>query len=193
MGLYLRKAGEDELQTILDILNAGTRNKIRRGDLAWGMSDHNPEAIKTMVTEGLFYLAFNDSTPVGTLALAWQDIHMWGNQPTDAGYVQRFAVAPGYNGQNIGGQILELAIEEVREHGRQYLRIAVPSGNMKLRTYYENHGFVRADNTVIPPIHPAYAAAYYERSINGSSQVLSQKKTGLFTKLRSSKLFRESE
>lgn len=194
MELHLQKASEDDLQTILDILNAGTRNKIRRGDLAWGMSDHNPETIKTMITEGLFYLAFAESAPVGTLALAWQDIHMWGNQPADAGYVQRFAVAPGYSGQNIGGQILNLALKEVERYGRQYLRIAVPSGNPKLRTYYENHGFIRADNTVIPPVHPAYSAAYYERVIDGATQTQQTiKKQSLIAKLKFSRIFRGSE
>lgn len=186
MELYLRRATENDLQSIVDILNAGTRNKIRRGDLAWGMSDHNPETIKTMITEGLFYLAFNDSTPAGTLALAWQDIHMWGNQPADAGYVQRFAVAPGYSGQNIGGQILDLALKEVEQHGRQYLRIAVPSGNPKLRVYYENHGFTRADNKITSPIHPVYPAAYYECVINNpASPVPTNKKISFFRKFLS--------
>ena len=164
MDIRLQKATEQDLQIILDTLNAGTRNKIRRGDLAWGMSDHNPDVIRDMVAEGLFYLALSDSLPVGTLALAWQDNHMWGRQPADAGYVQRFAVAPGYSGQNIGGLILDLALKEVEQNGRHYLRIAVPSGNAKLRAYYENHGFVRADNRISSSVHPSYAAAYYERS-----------------------------
>ena len=193
MELQLRKASGQDLQTILDILNAGTRNKIRRGDLAWGMSDHNPESIKSMIAEDLFYIAVNNSSPVGTLALAWQDIHMWGNQPTNAGYVQRFAVAPGYSGQNIGGQILDLALKEVEYQGRQYLRIAVPSGNAKLRAYYENHGFIRADNKIIPPTHPSYPAAYYERPTNGSPRPVQQKKNGFFAKLKSNRFFRDSE
>lgn len=164
MELYLKKASADDLQTVLDILNAGTQNKIRRGDLAWGMSDHNPETIKTMIAEGLFYIAFNGSTPVGTLALSWQDVHMWGNQPADAGYVQRFAIAPGYSGQNVGGQIIDLALDKVNKYGRQYLRIAVPSSNTKLRSYYENQGFVRTDHRITSPINPSYPAVYYELS-----------------------------
>jgi len=193
MDIRLVKASEDDLQIILNILNDGTRNKVRRGDLAWGMSDHNPEAVREMVTNGLFYLALSGTAPVGVFALAWQDDHMWGKQPANAGYVQRFAVAAGYSGQNLGGQIIDLALKEVQQHGRQYLRFAVPSGNEKLRTYYENHGFIRADNKIISPIHPTYPAAYYEHSIDGSFQTLNRKKTGLFAKLRSSKLFRESE
>ena len=184
MELYLKKASADDLQTVLDILNAGTQNKIRRGDLAWGMSDHNPETIKTMIAEGLFYIAFNGSTPVGTLALAWQDVHMWGNQPADAGYVQRFAIAPGYSGQNVGGQILDLALKEVEGHGRRFLRIAVASRNAKLRAYYENHGFTRADNKIISPIHPAYPAAYYQCTTSETLQTYqTTKKQSFFSKL----------
>lgn len=194
MELHLRKASENDLQVLLDILNAGTRNKIRRGDLAWGMLDHNPETIRRMVNEGLFYLALDDLSPVGVFALAWQDDHMWGKQYPDAGYIQRFAVAAGYSGQNIGGQILDLALRIVEQQGRTYLRIAVPSGNPKLRAYYENHGFVRADHKIISPIHPAYAAAYYERAANGSKQAQQISiKRGFISKLKSSKLFHESE
>lgn len=163
MNIYLKKASEDDLDVILDILNQGTRNKIRRGDLAWGMSEHSPEAIRVMIVNESFYLALTDTMPVGVFALTWQDEHTWGKQPVDAGYVQRFAVAAGHSGQNIGGQILDLALREVEQHGCQYLRIAVPSGNLKLRAYYENHGFVRADYKVVAPVHPAYPAAYYER------------------------------
>lgn len=184
MDIFLRPATISDLDTIVGILNTGTRNKIRRGDLAWGMSDHNPEPIRDMVANGLFYLALSGATPVGVFALAWQDDHMWGKQPADAGYVQRFAVAAGYSGQNVGGQILDLALKEVEQHDRRYLRIAVPSGNTKLRAYYENHGFVRADNKVIPPIHPSYPAAYYERSrVVEQIAPVTERKASLFKRL----------
>jgi GNAT superfamily N-acetyltransferase len=185
MEIHLRKATENDLQTILDILNNGTRNKVRRGDLAWGMSDHNPETVNNMIGDGLFYLALSESTPVGIFALSWQDDHMWGKQPLDAGYVQRFAVAAGYSGQDVGGQILHLALKEIESHGRSYLRIAVPSGNAKLRTYYENHGFTRAEYRITSVIHPAYAAAYYERAQQSQAETVptSIKQKSLFKKL----------
>lgn len=195
MNITLRNASTADLPIISEILNYGTRNKVRRGDLAWGMADHDPAAINTLLQQGSFYLAFSDDTPVGTLALLWQDDHMWGKQAPVAGYIQRFAVAAGYSGQNIGGQILDLALQEVERHGRQYLRTALPSGNMKLRAYYENHGFYRADNKIVPPIHPAYPAAYYERTntpFAGSSSATPTKRS-LFSKIRASKLFREGE
>ncbi len=196
MNITLRNATTTDLPIISEILNYGTRNKVRRGDLAWGMGDHDSATISTLLQQGSFYLAFSDDdTPVGTLALLWQDDHMWGKQAPVAGYIQRFAVAAGYSGQNIGGQILDLALQQVERHGRQYLRTALPSGNMKLRAYYENHGFYRADNKIIPPIHPAYPAAYYERT-NASatdSSSFTHTKRSLFSKIRASKLFRESE
>jgi len=179
----LRKASVDDLAIILTILNDGTRSKVRRGDLAWGMSDHNPEAIKEMIAKGLFYLAHIDSSPVGVSALTWQDDHMWGNQPADAGYIQRFAVAAGYSGQNIGGKILDLALKVVEQQGRTYLRIAVPSGNPKLRSYYENHGFTRADQRITSPIHPSYPAAYYERCSTSQRTEVKLDQKNIFKKL----------
>lgn len=168
MDIHLRKATEDDLAVVLEILNAGTVNKMRRGDLAWGMSEHDPNLIRPMVASGKFYIAYAGEIAVGTCAIAWEDTGMWGQQPPEAGYMQRLAIASGQNGQNIGGQMLELLLEEVAKVGRQYLRTAIPSGNAKLRTYYENHGFVRADQKVRPPIHPSYPAAYYEKNVTAS-------------------------
>lgn len=194
MDISLRSATLNDISTILEILNNGTRNKIRRGDLAWGMTDHNPEAIRTMVANGLFYLAFDGTTPVGTCALARQDDSMWGKQPPDASYIQRFAVAAGYSGQNVGGQILDLIVDELTQNGRHYLRIAVPSGNPKLRAYYESHGFNRADHKVAQTIHPVYPATYYERPAQGDAQhTITAKKESFFAKLRRTNPFRESE
>ena len=194
MELHLRKATENDLQTVLDILNHGTRSKIRRGDLAWGMSDHDPESVKQIIDQGMFYLAISGEAIVGTCALSWQDAHMWGNQPPIAGYIQRFASAPGYSGQGAGGKIMDLLVEEIAKAGRQCLRIAVPSNNIKLRAYYEAHGFTRADDRIIPPTHPSYSAAYYERQVSGSIQPQqTTQRQGFFSKLKHSKIFRDSE
>lgn len=156
MNIQLRRASESDLQTIVGILNDGTRSKLRRGDLAWGMTDHDPEKVRAMVAQGIFYLAYSGETPVGVCAVAWQDPGIWGVQPPQAGYIQRFAVKGVMNGMSIGSRMLDLMLEEVAKTGRQYLRLAVPSGNTKLRTYYENHGFTRADAKVRPPTYPSY-------------------------------------
>lgn len=196
MNIILQKASVTDSATVLEILNHGTRNKVRRGDLAWGMTDHDPEPIKQMIHSGMFYLAYLEGKPAGTVAIAWQDMHMWGNQPQVAGYIQRFAVAPGYSGQNIGGTMLDLLLQEVEKQGRQFLRIAVPSDNTKLRNYYEQRGFTRADHKVLPPIHPAYSAAYYERPAGNASpqiQTASVPKHKLFHKLKTSRVFRSGE
>ena len=163
MNIALQKANQADLQTVTTLLNDGTRNKVSRGDLAWGTADHNPNAIQRMLDQGILYLAVSEQRPVGVCALAWQDQSMWGQQPTDAGYIQRFAIAGGQGGQQIGTQMLDLMLAEVEQNGRTYLRLAVPSGNAKLRSYYESRGFTRADHRVKNDARPVYTAAYYER------------------------------
>ena len=180
MKIHLVTATIEDLQLIVDILNTGMRNKVRRGDLAWGMTDLKVEPIKQMIANSMFYIAYNESTPVGTCALSWEDPQMWGKQPNDAGYIQRFATSANYKGQGVGGQIIKQLLIEVSKMNRQYLRLAVPSSNMKLRTYYENQGFVRADYRIASPIYPAYSAAYYEQTTSMPSDTTPVFKSNIF-------------
>ena len=85
MGIHLVKATENDLQIVMEILNYRMRNKIQRGDIAWGMKDLSPEPNRKMILENIFYIAHINSKPDGVCALAWQDVHMWETQPNDAG------------------------------------------------------------------------------------------------------------
>lgn len=119
---------------------------------------------------------------------------MWGKQSDDAGYIQRLATSAGYKGQGVGKQIINLLLQEVAKNNRQYLRLATPANNAKLRSYYESCGFTRADYRITSPIHPAYPAAYYELSVSDSAtSVALTKHKGFFAKLKSSRLFNEGE
>lgn len=162
MNLTTRIAKPADIPTVLAILNHGMLSKLRRGDTAWGDATYTTESIRPAVENGSTYLAFLGNEPVGTFQLLWSDEAMWGVQSPEAGYVQAFATASGYRGQNIGGQILELALAEVTRSGRKYLRVACPSNNQGLKAYYEKQGFVRADAKANPR-YPSYSAAYYER------------------------------
>lgn len=183
MNVTIRPATNEDMPTILSVLNYGVRNKIRRGDLAWGEKDIEPNSIIPFVQNGTAYIADLNGQPVGVFMLDWQDEINWGLQPPTACYLQRFAVAAGFGGQNIGGQILDLVAETIKsQRNLSSIRLVCPSSNAKLRAYYEKRGFIRADSKAKPAM-PRTTVVYYERNV---SDVLPAppKKTGSLRKIR---------
>lgn len=189
MNVALRRATAQDIPAIISVLNYGVRNKIRRGDLAWGEKNVEPASIEPYVQNGTAYIALLGDQIVGTLILSWQDEFNWGKQAPVACYLQRFAVAAGYGGQNIGGQILELVAKTIKEQGNlSAIRLVCPSANTKLRAYYEQQGFARADAKANPTM-PRNTIVYYERSIAATIPETTLK-SNVFSKLRNIKFNR---
>lgn len=175
MSLTIQRATNAEIPAILEILNWGVRNKIRRGDLAWGENNLDAASVGPFIVNGTAYIALLDSQVIGTFMLGWQDEINWGKQQQSACYLQRFAVAAGYSGQNIGGQILELVASTVKEQGNlSSIRLVCPSANPKLRVYYEKQGFIRADGKANPTL-PRTDIVYYERVVSDGVSAPSKK------------------
>lgn len=169
MSLTIQRATTADVPTIVDILSYGVRNKIRRGDLAWGEKNIEAASVEPFIANGTAYIALLDSHVVGTFMLNWQDEINWGKQQQPACYLQRFAVASGYSGRNIGGQILDLVATTVNDQGNlQSIRLVCPSANTKLRAYYEKQGFGRAD-AIAKPLLPRTDIVYYERIVSNTS------------------------
>ena len=189
MDLRVRRAITEELPAISSILYYAVHAKMHHGDLNWGDKAYGSDELSAQITAGVVYVALLGDDIVGTFRMEWQDDGMWGAQPPIAGYVQRFAVASGYRGQRLGSRIFDLAAQVVERQGRQYVRLTCPIGNEKLRAYHESNGFLRADGKA-SPVHPAYAAAYYEKPVNegvvmqSEQQSSSSDKKGVMRKIR---------
>jgi len=164
MSLSIRQATNQDIPALLNVLNSGVTNKVRRGDLAWGDQAMTEADVLPQIAKGNVYVAALDDAVVGTFTLDWQDTLYWGVQPPDGGYIQRFAVAGSHRGQNIGGQMLDLAHDEVAARGGHCLRLVCPAANPGLRAYYEKQGFSRADGKANPASYQP--VVYYERSIS---------------------------
>lgn len=193
MNISIRTANTTDTSAIQSILNYGVSNKLRRGDLAWGDSAYSSQAINTSIQNGTAYIAQLDDQIVGTFLLERQDHTNWGTQPPTSLYLQRFAVDAGFRGQNIGGQILDEITSLAGKHNLRSIRLVCQSSNPKLRAYYENHGFMRADAAAQPKM-PQTTIVYYERPLDGSTlpEYTAAKKSFL-EKLTSKRLFRGSE
>ena len=171
MSLVLRPATSEDIPALVEVINSGMTNKVRRGDLAWGDKALVESDIRPFVERGSTYVACLDDHVVGTFVLDWQDTDTWGPQPPDAGYIQRFAVDSSQRGQSIGSQMLGLAETEVVSRGGHFVRLFCPAANPGLRAYYEKQGFTRADAKAKPRAYQP--VVYYERAVAGHTEATS--------------------
>lgn len=87
------------------------------------------------------YLVMLAGQPVGTLTLQWSDVAVWGEQPSDAGYVHGLVVRRSVSGQGIGQRMLEWAAGQVAGAGGHFLRLDCRADNAALCAYYQRAGF----------------------------------------------------
>jgi GNAT superfamily N-acetyltransferase len=124
---------------------------------------------------GEVHLASVDGVVVGTVTLQWEDPRFWGEDGTDgrAGYVHRLAVRRAHAGSGLGARLLGWADEQVREAGRDRLRLDVVSDNGPLRRYYERSGFayrrdMTGEGTAPDGTTQTWRTSLYERPIDES-------------------------
>ena len=169
MQIGIAPAIDEDIEDIQAILEHGIRSKMYRGDLAWGENATDENQLMNIIAGGNMYVAYTEEAIIAVFMLFWDDPGRWGQQPSDAGYLHRFVVAPGLRGQNVGSQIIDLICQEVAKHGRQYLRLTAPADNEKLKAYHQKNGFVRADEKAHPS-HATDPTAFFERLVSGEAQ-----------------------
>jgi GNAT superfamily N-acetyltransferase len=102
------------------------------------------------IAAGEVFIAWVDGAPVAVVRLLWEDRFFWGERDRgDAGYVHTLAVRRDRAGQGIGAALLRWAEEEVRRHGRRFLRLDCAAENQALDAYYQGLGFVAVGSAAV--------------------------------------------
>jgi len=142
----IRRAGGDDLDTVLALIREVTHWMISRDIHQWdnSLNDAVVPYFARKIGQETVYLAYLDDQSVGTLTLQWSDRTIWDDIGEDgqAGYVHSLAVARRAAGHGLGASLLEWAMAQVRNNGRPYLRLDCAAENAGLCRYYTGLGFV---------------------------------------------------
>jgi GNAT superfamily N-acetyltransferase len=155
-------AKPEDLPTVLSILDDAAGWLHERGIEQWPESFSSDatwrtDRIRTYVEHGLTYLARDESgRPIATFTLSRaadpQFAHGWPDGPEDAGYIFRMAVLREAAGQDMGGQLLDWAADEVGKWGLSWLRLDVHRFNLELQEYYNRRGFEKVGEVTAPDL-----------------------------------------
>lgn len=138
-GIDIVVARMDHIPEVQGMLSNASHRAAALGYKQWW--DPFPvEVIERSVALGETYIAVENGSVLGTIALSWEDPLFWGEQPPDAGYVHRLCtnphVVPGF-----GAELLTWADRTAADRDRDWLRLDTPASNVRLRAYYQSLGF----------------------------------------------------
>lgn len=102
---------------------------------------------------------------MGMLTLQWTDTFIWGDVPTNAGYVHGLVVRRAFAGKDVGGALLRWAGEMAMAEGKAYLRLDCWSDNFALCRYYERAGFTFKRCRIFQGKTHEWRASLYEKRL----------------------------
>jgi len=82
-------------------------------------------------------------TLVGSVRLTWSDVAVWGEQGSEAGYLQALMTARRAAGQGLGARLLGHAERVIVDSGRPLARLSCLRGNTGLEAFYRSAGYVQ--------------------------------------------------
>src|SRR5713101_8423785 len=82
----------DDIDDVLDVLNAAARWLASRGIKQWPTGGFPRDRIAGDISRGEVYVARHDRRAVGTFTLQWNDELFWPGATEAAGYIHRIAV-----------------------------------------------------------------------------------------------------
>ena len=154
--MNVKPARPEEVDEVVAVLSEAAAWLRSRGIEQWP-HPYPAEWVAASIKRGETYLARENGAAAGTITLRWADRAFWGEQPPVAGYVHGLAVRREFAGR--GSELLEWAEGQVREAGRDLLRLDCRTDNVRLRGYYEAQGFEHRGDTTVDD----FRTSLYER------------------------------
>jgi len=140
---------EKDSEEFYELYQYAARRKNQYGDRAW-RDGFSRKWVKWAIPRDSTFIARENNKIVAAVALEWSE-GIWSDyNELNAGYVHRLAVAEGHHGQRVGQQIIDWAASEIKEKGREFIRLDCPTANSSLTDYYLNLGFEIVEIKEIP-------------------------------------------
>lgn len=158
--VVVRVARADESVLVASVLAEASVWLERRGMPLWKARDVDAAAVAGEVASGIYALAFEADSAVGTARVTLEDPQFWPDaEAGEAVYVHRLAVRRSHAGGRVSGALLDWAAARATELGRQQIRLDCDAKRPRLRAIYERLGFSHHSDRMIG----SYLVARYQK------------------------------
>jgi GNAT superfamily N-acetyltransferase len=140
-GFAIRRAMSADAPAIAALREEAAQWLTGRGISQWHPGEVGPDDVVGWLANGRVYVA-ELTEVVGSVRLAWSDVAVWGEQRSDAGYVQALMTARRAAGRGLGALLLGHAERVIADSGRPLARLSCLRGNTGLEAFYRSAGYV---------------------------------------------------
>ena len=134
----IRKANENDLAAVLNILNAATEKLLAKGVMQWELP-WDKDVILKDISDGLFYLGVDGEQEICCLGLKKFEINPFNCDGTGM-YAYHLAVHPQYSGKGYSTQLCSFIHNYAKENGTT-VYFDCWAGNDFLKKFYTSTGF----------------------------------------------------
>ena len=159
--MKIRRAQEDDLGDLLDLLNQAAEWLLSRGIEQW-FTPFPTEYVLPALKRGETFLARCGGELAGTITLM-HSYSYWPGSPPDALYIRRVAISRRFTG--LGRMLMAWSEQQAIDEGKAYLRLDCYSGNQALRKYYEGLGFEHHSDIEVTAPRGTYDCSLYEKRV----------------------------
>jgi GNAT superfamily N-acetyltransferase len=144
--LRVRRADTSDVTSISDIIAEAGQALAEKGFRNWA-TPYSIERIESDLIAREVYVIEQNAKPVGTYMLGGTAVHPYDPPPwpwpdARALYLNRMAVSPRLQGRGIGSFALEHIAVRARQQHVEFVRCDVLEANLRLRSFYERHGYM---------------------------------------------------
>lgn len=142
--LSVRRAGVNELDTVLQVLHQRIAWLRARGGDQWSFTQSWPAKLAVALNHGQVWLLTEHDVPVGTVTVDQHaDPDFWtpAERADPAFYLSKLAVRPDRAGRGYGLRLLRAAGDIAHRHGGHLLRLDAWKSNPGLHAYYIRRGW----------------------------------------------------
>ncbi|MFC4777153.1 GNAT family N-acetyltransferase [Paenibacillus sp. GCM10023252] len=141
--LIIRLASFEDATIVLELWQESARWLQSKNINQWKPENFNLEKVFKFMNNGSnVYLAELNREIVGTYLITWNDPFIWEELDNgSSGYIHKFVVNRKFKGNSIGLRLLRSAEEQIRNKGKEYIRLDCMAENQRLNQYYCDAGF----------------------------------------------------
>jgi ribosomal protein S18 acetylase RimI-like enzyme len=137
--VQIRSAREEDLQTVLSLLNEVTLDLYQKGIYQWDYPWEEKRVLSQINNQHLYVLLTEGHQIAGTFCVS--EIHKINDLPVEANskYLSQIAVSPKLQGMKFGSKIIQFACSLAEETDKT-LYLDCWAGNDKLKAFYTSNG-----------------------------------------------------
>lgn len=165
--IYVRKATENDLDSIMSIIDNAKQLLKADGSRQWQNGSPNEKTILDDIGKGYGYLLIADKQIAGTSALMtepdpnYEVIEgSWKNNESGYATIHRFAVSDKFRGMHLTGYFLSNLLSMAYSQGFREFRVDTHEMNLRMRGLIEKFGFCYRGRIFVEPAPEGERMAY---------------------------------